>query len=277
MSTGLAVHHGRFGRASLYQLNRPMTTHAHREGHLVFYVEGARAAIAVSDRQHPIAPRAAVAVSPWEPHDFCNDGERSGGLYLVLYIKPIWFLEASRMAQFALRFGRNGIEVTDQVQSLVMRVTALLLDTEPSDLFDGYLYELTRACFDQSWQWTPEGTRLTQTCTAINDFRVRKSMRLMQDQFTEPLELDDVARRSGLSRPHFFKLFKRQMGITPNVFLNTLKMECAIERLTGTVDTVTDIGSRLGFSSQASFTRFFTANVGIPPTDYRRVAHLAMH
>jgi len=277
MSTALAVHHGRFGRASLYQLNRPMTTHAHREGHLVFFVEGAAAAMAVSDRLHAIAPRSAAAVSPWEPHDFRTDDLRAGGLYLVLYIKPIWFLEASRMAQFALRFGRNGIEVTDQIQSLVMRVTALLLETEPSDLFDGYLYELTRACFDQSWQWTPDGSRLTQGCAAINDFRVRKSIRLMQEQFAEPLELDEVARLSGLSRPHFFKLFKRQMGITPNLFLNTLKMECAIERLTGTVETVTDISGRLGFSSQASFTRFFTANVGIPPTDYRRVAHLALH
>ena len=32
-------------------------------------------------------------------------------------------------------------------------------------------------------------------------------------------------------------------------------------------------GLDLGFASQASFTRFFTSNVGIPPTDYRRVAH----
>ncbi len=48
----------------------------------------------------------------------------------------------------------------------------------------------------------------------------------------------------------------------------------AIERLTRSADAVTSIGLDLGFASQASFTRFFTANVGIPPTDYRRAAHL---
>jgi transcriptional regulator GlxA family with amidase domain len=37
--------------------------------------------------------------------------------------------------------------------------------------------------------------------------------------------------------------------------------------------SVTDIGLELGFSSQASFTRFFATNVGIPPSEYRRVAH----
>jgi AraC-like DNA-binding protein len=276
MSTALAVRHGRFGRATLYQLNRPMTTHAHREGHLVFHVEGAVAEMAVHGRVQPIAPGAAAAVSPWEPHDFrCGDG--AGGLYLVLYIKPVWFLDASRMAQFALRFGQNAIAVADPIRGLVMRVTTLLLEAEPDDLFDGYLFELTRACFDQSWQWTPGGQRLTRRGTAISDFRVRRSIRLMQETFAEPVELEAVARRSGLSRPHFFKLFKRQMGITPNLFLNTLRMESAIDRLTGTDATVTDIGCDLGFSSQASFTRFFTSNVGIPPTDYRRVAHLAVH
>lgn len=277
MSTALAVHHGRFGRATLYQLNRPMTTHAHREGHLVFHVADAPAAMAVHGRTHPIAPATAAAVSPWEPHDFRCGESVAGGLYLVLYIKPVWFLEAGRMAQFALRFGQNAIAVTEPIRQLVMRVTALLLETEPSDLFDGYLYELTRACFDQSWQWTPDGRSAIRTAPAVSDFRVRRSIRLMNAQFAEPVELVEVARQSGLSRPHFFKLFKRQMGITPNLFLNTLRMECAIERLTGSEETVTDIGGALGFSSQASFTRFFTANVGIPPTDYRRVAHLAKH
>jgi len=63
------------------------------------------------------------------------------------------------------------------------------------------------------------------------------------------------------------------MGITPNLYLNTLRAEHAIDDLMTTSKSVTDIGLDLGFASQASFTRFFTSNVGIPPTDYRRVAH----
>ena len=43
MSRALAVFHGRFGRATVYQLNRPFNVHAHREGHLIFHVGGAPA------------------------------------------------------------------------------------------------------------------------------------------------------------------------------------------------------------------------------------------
>jgi transcriptional regulator GlxA family with amidase domain len=155
-------------------------------------------------------------------------------------------------------------------------VVSLLLEGDETDLFDGYLYELTQECFDQTWQWTPEGANRIAYVSPFTDFRVRKSMRLMSERLGEDLELDDVARDAGLSRPHFYKLFRKQTGITPNLFLNTLRMERAIDSLTGTEKSVTDIGFDLGFSSQASFTRFFTANVGIAPTDYRRVAHLSL-
>jgi AraC-like DNA-binding protein len=50
-------------------------------------------------------------------------------------------------------------------------------------------------------------------------------------------------------------------------------MEKAIELLTESERSVTDIGFDLGFSCQSGFTRFFTSNVGLAPSDYRRVAH----
>ena len=49
----------------------------------------------------------------------------------------------------------------------------------------------------------------------------------------------------------------------------------SIDRLTQSEDPVTSIGLDLGFASQASFTRFFSNNIGIAPTDYRRVSVVA--
>ena len=94
----------------------------------------------------------------------------------------------------------------------------------------------------------------------------------MQARIGDELAIDTIARDAGLSRPHFYKLFRQHVGLTPNIYLNTLRMEAAIDRLTGTADPVTAIGLDLGFASQASFTRFFTTNVGVPPSDYRRAA-----
>ena len=273
MARAISVHHGSFGRATLYELDKPLITHAHREGHLIFYLGGSTGRFQVGDTDVIMDKDQGVAISPWEPHSFTPLSTEEHCYVLTLYIKPMWFLENSRSAEFALNFGMPGIQITPAVEMWIGRLTSLLLDDQPSDRFDGFLFETTRACFDQSWQGVHESHRLNQFQRRFNDFRVRRSLRVMQESYTEEAGMDDLAREVGLSRPHFFKLFKMQMGITPNLYLNTLRAEHAIDDLMTTSKSVTEIGLDLGFASQASFTRFFTTNVGIPPTDYRRVAH----
>jgi AraC-like DNA-binding protein len=274
MSTAVAVYHGPFGRASLYRLNRALATHAHREGHLTFHVRGAPSQVTIGSNRVALNPDGAGAINPWQAHSFEPGDDERGTVVLVLYIKPIWFLEAGRCAQNALRFGRSTIEVTPPIARLVSLVSSMLMEDEQSPLFEGYLYQLTRECFDQSWQWCADQDAANPVWGGTRDYRVRHSIRLMQQRISQELVLDEVARDAGLSRPHFYKLFRQQVGLTPNIYLNTLRMETAIERLTKSAEAVTNIGLDLGFASQASFTRFFTSNVGIPPSDYRRAAHL---
>ncbi|MEX2518151.1 MAG: AraC family transcriptional regulator [Paracoccaceae bacterium] len=277
MSEALSVHHGDFGRAALYLLDKPMVTHAHREGHLVFWVGDAHGDVPIADDTIRIDGGAAAAVSPWEPHSFQPDEGRPC-LSLVLYIKPMWFLETSRSAEFSLSFGARSIELTPAVRLSLRRLTSLMLELESVSLFDGYLFELASLCFEQSWRCADTGAEPDDfsrlAANRFTDYRVRRSLRLMQENFTEDLDIDWLSRQAGLSRPHFFKLFRRQMGITPNLYLNTLRSELAIDELMNSRKSVTEISYDLGFSSQASFTRFFSTNVGIPPSDYRRVAHV---
>lgn len=273
MARAIAVHHGSFGRATLYELDNPLITHAHREGHLIFYLGGAKGLFTVSDREYILDENNAVAVSPWEPHSFTQLTTDQTSYFLTLYIKPMWFLENSKSAEFALKFGTPRIEMTPEVELWVGRLSSLLLDDQPSSRFDGFLFETCMQCFEQSWEGVEQRPLLHSVQRKFNDFRVRRSLRVMQERYYQETSIDDLAREVGLSRPHFFKLFKMQMGITPNLYLNTLRAEHAIDDLMTTSKSVTEIGLDLGFASQAGFTRFFTSNVGIPPTDYRRVAH----
>lgn len=273
MSHAAAVCHGEFGRAALYRLDKPMIVHAHREGHLIFFVGGAKCSLRTGDSVVQFSHLNGAAVSPWEPHSFSLD-EEGEALCLTFYIKPMWFLENSTSAEFALQFGRANIRVTHKIADRVRRLTALLMEGDAADVFDALLLDITRISYQQSWQGgmpCPEMRRLSR----FSDYRVRRSLRLMQEQLAEDVEMLELAREVGLSRPHFFKLFKKQMGVTPNLYLSTLRAEQAIEDLLTTEKSVTDIAYDLGFSSQASFTRFFSSNVGISPSEYRRVAHNA--
>jgi AraC-like DNA-binding protein len=272
MSKAVAVFHGDFGRVCLYDMDRAMVPHAHREGHLVFHVQGPPGQMVVDGTPHALVPGQAVAVSPLQTHYYNPLDLRASTLALVLYIRPGWFLNASRCATSSLRFGRVPIEMSTYLGRLVYDTARAMMDPEQDDpLLEDRLCSLTQACFDQSWQWTARaGAAFIDPNLPSRDYRVRNALRLMQDRLVEELELDEVAREVGLSRPHFYKLFRQQMGVTPNVFLNTLRMERAIDRLAATHEAVSDIGLDLGFSSQASFSRFFIANGVVAPSAYRR-------
>ena len=278
MSDAIAVHHSSFGRAAFYELDTPYVTHAHREGHLFFHIDGGFGITTIDDFSFELDRKYAAAVSPWKPHSLSFENENRPSLIFVLYIHPIWFFENSGSTRFALEFGSPRIAITPTINRLVSKTIRVLLQNPiGQDLSDqahinDLLYQLTQLCYHESWHKNAPSQSASFASKRFNDYRIRRSVMLMQDHLLQDFAMDDLAREVGLSRPHFFKLFRKQMGLTPNIFLNTLRSEKAIDALITTDKSVTDIGLELGFASQASFTRFFMSNVGIPPSDYRRAA-----
>jgi AraC-like DNA-binding protein len=270
MSRALAVFHGRFGRATVYQLNRPFNMHAHREGHLIFHVGGTPARIDVNEERRLLAEDSIVAINPWEPHNFLPSDTANGAIFFVLYVNAGWFAPSAARSQ-GLRFGRTLFKRTVTLDKHIRRTAALVCGAPSLSSLDGELRQLIDGCHEESWQ-AFEPVQEVRAAAAVTDFRVRKSIKLMSDSPGAELELDSVAREAGLSRPHFYRLFRTQTGVTPHLYLNTLMMEQALDALVATEAPIADIGFDLGFSSQSGFTRFFAANVGMAPTEYRRAA-----
>jgi AraC-like DNA-binding protein len=272
MSTALAVCHGTFGRVAVYRLDKPMRTHAHREGHLTFLLSGSPAFVTICGTPHLVDQSKGVAINPWQPHAFqpCCSDEPS--VYLVTYICDRW-LDRDQEGRGRLRFGANAIRVGTTLRSIAVSLAHTLVTNASYRLVNRYLNQLFDASFEQSWA---VGVRpeLVERPRAPIDFRVRKSLRLLDDGLARGIEFDSVARDAGLSRPHFYKLFRENTGVTPALYANTMRVERALDRLTGSRASVTDIGFELGFSSQSHFTHFFAAHVGIAPTLYRNVARL---
>jgi AraC-like DNA-binding protein len=270
MSRALAVFHGRFGRATVYQLNRPFNMHAHREGHLIFHVGGTPARIDVCDERSLLTEDSIVAINPWEPHNFVPTDMDNGAIFFVLYVNAEWFTP-NAMHPHELRFGKTCFKRTVALSKHIRRTAALVCGAPSLSSLDCELRQLIDACHEESWQ-AAERAQETRAAAAITDFRVRKSIRLMSESPGAELELDLIARESGLSRPHFYRLFRTQTGVTPHLYLKTLIMEQALDAVVATEAPIADIGFDLVFSSQSGFTRFFAANVGMAPTEYRRAA-----
>src|SRR3984957_11957834 len=130
MSRALAVFHGCFGRATVYRLNRPFNTHAHREGHLIFQVGGAPARIRVGEETGLLDEAVVIAVNPWEPHNFLPTDVDDGAFFFVLYVNAEWFAPPGGAGR-RLSFGRTRIPRTTPIARHVDRAAALVCG-EPS-------------------------------------------------------------------------------------------------------------------------------------------------
>src|SRR5580704_8100682 len=203
MSTALAVCHGAFGRVTVYRLDRPMRTHAHREGHLAYLLSGTPAIVTISDVPHLVDQTVGVAINPWQPHSFQPGTAREPSIFLVAYVCDRW-LDRDRQGRGGLRFGANRINVGTTLRSIAVSLAHVLVTSASYRLVERYLNQLFDASFDASWARGSRYPRCTP-CGAPIDFRVRKSLRILDDGFAQGIELDAVARDVGLSRPHFFK------------------------------------------------------------------------
>jgi AraC-like DNA-binding protein len=92
---------------------------------------------------------------------------------------------------------------------------------------------------------------------------------LADARYSDPLGVDDLARRAGLSRAHFSREFRRAFGESPHAYLLTRRLERAAALLRTTDRSVTDICFAVGLQSVGSFTTSFTRTFGASPTAYR--------
>ncbi len=76
----------------------------------------------------------------------------------------------------------------------------------------------------------------------------------------------------GMGRTSFFERFTMTANMTPNQYLQFLRIEKAKELMRDPRFTLLDIAFACGYSDQSHLTRFFKRSVGVSPGHYRREA-----
>ncbi len=83
------------------------------------------------------------------------------------------------------------------------------------------------------------------------------------------LRESDLSALCGYSASAFSRAFQRHTGLTFVVYVNSLRINRACERLAGSRDRVTDICYEVGFKNLSNFNRQFLAQKAMSPTAYR--------
>ena len=273
MTRAVRIVQGDFGRLALLDMDQPLVVHAHSQCQLIFKCGGMDSAFRVAGQELPLRERNAILVNSWEPHQYLHRADSASSIHLSLYIEPAWLEAVDKklhgMAHPAL-FSWPSAEMGEKTRKMADSLAYMLgwSGTDETAELEHLTFELVagmvREFADRSI--LEHGTA---GCTA-SDFRIRKAMAYMGEHSAEPFDVMAVARHSGLSRPHFFALFRQYTNLTPNIYANVLRMNEAVNHLSDSAESIAEISEELGFNAQSHFTRFFRSHQGVPPTEFRR-------
>ena len=277
MTEAIRLYWGRFGHVSVLNVASDFVTHAHVEAHVIIWLEGTAGEMTIGRetvrprprhrRRHQLLPaaqpcscRAMAGTGCFSPSTSIRTGH--AGAATCRPAAPL----------FSTRGDHRWSHGCTRRRPICLTISATMKVSTTSPITRSSAS--STAC---SMPPTPRRRRMARARVhTMQDFRVRKAIQLMKANVCERICFDDVARSVGLSRPHFFALFKEQTNLTPNVYWNTLRMEEAVRQLQWSQEPLISVACNLGFTTQGNFSRFFRDHVGVPPTLYREAARASL-
>ena len=96
-------------------------------------------------------------------------------------------------------------------------------------------------------------------------------LKYINDNIDAPyIDLQETANKFGCSPDHFRHKFRREIGVSPQKYITSLKIKSAKELLLNSNLNISSIANKTGFADSNYFTRFFKKETGCTPTVFRK-------
>lgn len=103
---------------------------------------------------------------------------------------------------------------------------------------------------------------------AKNKSRIGFAVDYIRKNLHQKLSIDSIAKLAYVSKSNFFKMFKDELGTSPNDFILQERINRAKELLAGQ-NSIKETAFQTGFSDTNYFTRVFKQLVGVTPKSYQ--------
>ena len=114
-----------------------------------------------------------------------------------------------------------------------------------------------------------EGDGLSEE-TDFFTHKVLNAMDYIQSNYYEKIVVDDLIKKSRLSRSTFMRTFRYVSNMTPLEYLNKVRVEKAKKLLIETEHTITFIALECGFYDSSHFSRIFKKHENLLPSEYKK-------
>ncbi|WP_234733084.1 AraC family transcriptional regulator [Tellurirhabdus bombi] len=111
---------------------------------------------------------------------------------------------------------------------------------------------------------------LDQTQQYLSTHRLAFVIDFIRKNLTRNLSIDELCNKACLSKSHFFRLFKNELGMSPVQFILTERIRLAKQVLSNPAKSITDACYESGFNSLTHFSSAFRSVEQISPRQFKQ-------
>lgn len=110
----------------------------------------------------------------------------------------------------------------------------------------------------------------TDWLAGLRDEPIGRALAALHRNPARAWTLQSLAREAGISRSVLAERFTQFVGHPPIEYLTSWRMQLAANQLRSSTESVAEIANRVGYESEAAFSRAFKKAVGAPPSEWRK-------
>lgn len=114
-----------------------------------------------------------------------------------------------------------------------------------------------------------DDTDAVATLSPAAEMDLAKAIALIEARPAHPPSLEELADAATLSSRHFARRFRAAFGCTPHTYITARRLDQARKLLLEHRLKIHEIAEHLGFSSVATFSRWFSQHYRVSPTQFR--------
>ena len=108
----------------------------------------------------------------------------------------------------------------------------------------------------------------------VLDRTLQRAIEYITNNWERKFSISDLAKRCCVSESTIYHLFQRELGQTPIRFLNSIRINVAIEYLETTEYSISTVSRMTGFTSENHFRKVFLDFTGTTPLKFRKSRRL---
>lgn len=208
-----------------------------------------------------------ILINPEEPHDGYSE-VKTGYSYYMIYIPRRFFLDMlKQIYNKTIRdFTFKQTVVFDNVLKNNLLSVINVANTKENTSFpiSELFIEMIEALFNRN-----SDNSFDEISNLKRDSLITKATNFIDATIEEQLTLDDICNELNISKYHFIRMFKKQVGMTPYQYMLDSKIKLACKDLELGVD-ILNIVEKYGFYDLSHFHKRFKGVFGLTPFEYQK-------